>query len=419
MNDLDLLFVFGKRATWEKYASVVKEHNLTKEALQIFKDISAWYDEDTTRTSIDWNAFATWFKHVKHPTFKPEVSELYEKIFDNLTKITASPIEADLIKSFITKDYLTRIADLSLRGAEGTKIVTIDDISVVIDEHNVAVGVTAEDSYIVEGDIHDLLAHVVSGGGYDWRLNELNKALGPLRKGDFIVMTARPDAGKTTLLASESTWMASQLPKEKHVLWFNNEEEGRKVKFRIIQAAIGWTTEQVEFNPNKAYELYEKEVGSLDKILVYDRASFTIRDVKRTLDKYDAGLIIFDQLRKVHGFEKEGGNEVGRLQLVFQQAREWAKEYAPVITVHQADGTAEGQKWIELNQLHMSKTDIVGEADAVISLGRTHEPGFEKTRFLYVPKNKLAGGPKSDNALRNGKFELTIEPEIARFRGTI
>lgn len=419
MNDLDLLWAFGKRTTWEKYAAVVKEHNLTKEALQIFKDISAWYDEDSTRIIIDWDAFSTWFKHVKHPTFKPEVSELYEKIFSNLTKIVTSPIEEDLIKSFITRDYLTRIADISLRGAEGTKVVTIEDISTIIEEHNTTVGIATEESYIVEEDIHGLLSHVVSGGGYDWRLNELNLGLGPLRKGDFIVITARPDAGKTTLLASESTYMAVQLPKEKHVLWFNNEEEGMKVKFRIIQAAIGWTTTQIESNPNKAYELYEAKVGALNKILVYDRSSFTVRDVKKTLDKYDAGLIIFDQLRKVHGYEKEGGNEVGRLQLVFQQAREWAKEYAPVITVHQADGTAEGQRYIELNQLHMSKTDIVGEADAVVSLGRTHEPGFEHSRFLYIPKNKLAGGPKSDNKFRNGKFEIEILPEIARFKGAL
>jgi len=419
MNDLDLLFIFGKREVWEKYAGVVKDHNLTKEALQIFKDIGEWYDEDATRLTIDWDSFGTWFKHVKHSTFKTEVMELYVKIFENLGKITTSPIEKELIESFITRDFLTRIADTALRGAEGTKVVSIEDISTIIDEHKTAVGVTVEDNYIVEGDIHDLLSHVISGGGYDWRLNELNKSLGPLRKGDFIVITARPDAGKTTLLASESTFMGAQMAKDKHVLWFNNEEEGRKVKFRIIQAAIGWSTPQIEAQPHKAYELYEAEVGSLDKILVYDRSSFTVKDVRRILDKYDTGLIIFDQLRKVHGFEKEGGNEVGRLQLVFQQAREWAKEFAPVITVHQASGDAEGQRWIELNQLHMSKTDIAGEADAVLSLGRTHEGGFEKARFLYTPKNKLAGGPKSDPLLRNGKFEVEIIPELARFKGLL
>ena len=69
--------------------------------------------------------------------------------------------------------------------------------------------------------------------------------------------------------------------------------------------------------------------------------------------------------------------------------------------------------------MHGSQTDIQGEADAIIALGRTHEPGFEQSRFIYIPKNKLAGGPLSDESQRNGKFEVLIQPDIARFKTTL
>lgn len=415
MNDLDLLFVFSKRETFTKYYSLISEHNVNKETWVILKNMDEFFKVDETRIVIDWIAFATWFR-IKNTAIKADTHDLYSRIFLNLSTKTSSVIEKDIIDHFVQKDYLTRIADLSLRGAEGTKTVSISDIEMVCEDYKITTNAVLEaDKFMVHEDIHGLISHVIKGTGLDWRLTPLNTGLGPLRKGDFVIITARPDAGKTTLLASESTFMASQLPTDKPVLWFNNEEEGRKVKFRIIQAAIGWSTLAIEANPSKAYEEYEKTVGSLNKILVYDRPSFSVRDINSILKDYNPGLIIFDQLRKVKGFEKESNNDVGRLQLLFQQAREWAKEYAPVIGVHQARGDAEGQRWIEMNQMHGSQTDIQGEVDVVVSLGRSHEPGFEKSRWLYFPKNKLVGGPKSDPMYRNGKFEITIKPDIARF----
>ena len=91
--------------------------------------------------------------------------------------------------------------------------------------------------------------------------------------------------------------------------------------------------------------------------------------------------------------------------------REIAKAYAPVITVHQADGTAEGVQWIDMSQLYMSKTGIQGEADAIITIGRQPDKG--NARFMYIPKNKMTGNVPS---LRNGKFEIEIVPDLARFK---
>lgn len=419
MNDIEILKVFSKRGTWERYSSYVKEHNVTKETFVILKCIDEYYTSDTTRLEIEWETFSTWFKVVKNSGMKPETIELYQKIFENIKTSTDTSVTEDIIAALTTKDYLTRIADIALRGAEGTAKTTIEDIIALTDEYEASSSSISGEDFIINDDIHGLIEHVSGGNGLDWRLEELNVSLGPLRKGDFITITARPDSGKTTMLAAESSFMAPQLTNEQCVLWFNNEEEGRKVKFRIIQAAIGWTTKDILANPIKAYAEYEKTVGHLKKILVYDRPSFSVRDVTAVLKDYNPGLIIFDQLRKVKGFEKEGGNDVGRLQLLFQQAREWAKEYAPVINVHQARGDAEGQRWIELNQMHGSQTDIQGEVDAIIALGRTHEPGLEYSRFIYTPKNKLSGGPKSNEKYRNGKWEVEIQPEIARFRGAL
>jgi replicative DNA helicase len=78
---------------------------------------------------------------------------------------------------------------------------------------------------------------------YSWRLKSLNTALGSLRMGDFGFVFARPETGKTTFLASEVTFMAEQT--EGNILWFNNEEQGGKVKSRCYQATLGLTTKAI------------------------------------------------------------------------------------------------------------------------------------------------------------------------------
>lgn len=159
-------------------------------------------------------------------------------------------------------------------------------------------------------------------------------------------------------------------------------------------------------------EEYKKVVGGIDKIMMFNKADVHVRDVDHLLAKYDIGLIVFDQLWKVHGFDDEAGNEVVRQTMLFNWAREIAKKHAPVVAVHQADGSAEGVKWIDMSKLYGSKTGIQGEADAIVTIGRIPEGG--NARYLYVPKNKMSkpGNPK----LRNGMFEIEIIPEIGRWK---
>lgn len=417
-TDIDLLLILSDKDIYYKYNNLISKY-LDKESELIVSAIDVWFSADATRTSVDWSAFATWFKLVHQSGLKDEKQEFYQSVFERLGSKEKDPTLAkDIVTSIVSRGYASAIADDAMRIADGSSSKGIDAIKELVEEHDKEVGyVNKIDSYIVSDDVADLCEWVVGGHGLEWRLDCLNQGLGPLRKGDFITFGARPDAGKTTMLASEASFMAQQLPSDQYVLWFNNEEEGRKVKWRIIQAALGWTNAQMQADLKVTGNSYEKLMGTKDRIIVVDKKSpaLHVNDIQPILNKYKPGLIIFDQLRKVHGFDKET-NEVMRLQHLFQFAREVAKEYAPVINVHQARGDAEGVRYIEMNQLHNSQTDIQGEADAIVTIGRSHEPGLEQSRFIYLPKNKLAGGPKSDPTKRNGKFEVIIEPDIARFR---
>ena len=346
---------------------------------------------------------------ILHPKMKEENKTQYQKVLDNLKTIGA--VEEGILSFFREKELYSTLVEKALWGLEkGTSI--IPEIEDLLRKHKGFFPAEDGDSLVKE-DMFDLAERVVGGTGLNWRLHELNKAMGPLRPGNFIVVGARPETGKTTFLASETTYMQQFLEPGQKVVWFNNEEDGKKVLWRVIQAALGWTKDQMLVDLSATYAAYLTCVGESGKILVYDNAVITARIIEDTLEKHSPGLIIFDQLRKVHGFG--GETDVLRLQKLFQFAREIAKKWAPVINVHQADGSAEGERYIHMNQLYGSKTDIQGEADAILTIGRSHEDHLENNRFLFLPKNKLSGGPLSEEQYRHGKFEVLIDRERCRF----
>ena len=407
MSDKVILSILSNKDYYNRYIKYV--NNVSKEVATILKDMKEWWEH---HDELDWEVFGAWFKHTKHASMKSEVLELYDSIFTSMDEVEydAEQVGA-IVAGFVDRSVGDDIATIGLKLSDGDTSVSISDIRVLLDERDKQVGeVDDEEGFVEWGKpIHNVR------GSIRWRLEELNAAVGPIGKGDFIVIGARPDAGKTTFLASEITHMASQLPPEATLLWLNNEERGEKVQSRIVTSALGIPYPDIEKDWVGAWDKYKKAInGDVGKIVLKDISGGYVKQIDALVKRLQPSVIVIDQLRKVHGFEREAGNETTRQELIFNWARDLAKAYAPVLTVHQADGSAENVEWIDMSQLHMSKTGIQGEADAIITIGRTREK--PASRFIYIPKNKMQG---DDPSLRNGMFEVTLNGECARFKGLL
>jgi replicative DNA helicase len=233
--------------------------------------------------------------------------------------------------------------------------------------------------------------------------------LGPLRIGDFGFLFARPESGKTTILASEVSFMANQTVRP--IIWFNNEQPGEVVKSRIYQAYFGITAHEL-FSKRELYQSrYLEELSG--RIKVYDSGSIHRRDVERVCTQFNPSLIVFDQIDKLKGFDNDRYDL--EMKEIYQWARELSKKFGPVIGVCQAGGTAEGKKWLTMDDVDSSKTSKQGEADWILGIGKSNQEGMESVRHLHLCKNKLIGGELTIPELRHGKTEVLIKPEIARF----
>ncbi len=265
------------------------------------------------------------------------------------------------------------------------------------------------DYEFITDDLDLLVSDSINKPGLRWRLQTLNKMLGSLRKGDFGFIFMRPESGKTTLLASEVTFMAEQT--DQPILWLSNEEQGNKVMLRCYQASLGLTmTELFRDLAGNKKKFHELTKGN---IKLYDSGNIHKKQVERMCKQLKPSLIVFDQIDKIQGFDSD--REDLRLGAIYQWARELAKEYAPAIGICQADGSAEGQKWLTMAHVANAKTAKQAEADWILGGGKIHELGFETIRFLHASKNKLLGDVDSVPELRHGRCEVLIDADRARY----
>lgn len=403
---LDLLSVLSDRENYQRFSRFIKPETLSPETKTIVADIEIFFKDHPSVDEISWDTFNDWFRLIRHSSYKEDKYKVYSKIFSTMETYTTSEVAETIIEKYVAQDYAQRIADIALRGAEGD-LVDLNDITDIVEEFNEEVGrVSKLDSFFVTDDIDELVK--VVEGGYEWRMDFLNVSTGNVRPGKLILIAMRPETGKTTLMASELTYMASQMLPDECILWFNNEEGGRDVKMRLITAATGLTTDQITHDPKRAREMYEKAVnGPMSKIKVVDKADINVKDVEEIVRNHNVKAIVFDQLWKVHGFDKAASTDTARLGMLFQWARELAKKYeVPIIGAHQVKTEGEGVEYLKPSMLYLSGTAIQGEVDTLIMVGRNFSSGQEWIRFFNICKNKGAFGPRVDTSISKTAVKL-------------
>ena len=379
-----------------------------------------YYKTFPSVTDFNWDAFTA---YLIADQSKRLTDDAVVKLRMTLTKAkTFVPHHAheEVVKTLIELDYLAQIVDECEKVKDGAS--DLEHVHILATNALKSVERYIEkDELFVSADL-SAISDRISSSGYEWRLDALNRSLGPLRTGNFVIIAARVEVGKTTFLASEVSYLAQQLPKDRPVVWVNNEEESSIVFFRIVQSALGMESKTIIADSKAAMDSYAKLMGGdKDKIRV-TKDTNSVRDLETLFREVNPGLIVFDQLDKVNGFDKSDEREDIKLGKIYKWARELARTYGPVIAASQLSAGAVELKdppFIGLDALRGSKTDKPGEADVVLTIGKYKEPKSpeeEMLRTINVPKNKLpGGGGKQIESERHGQYIVTIDPIRARY----
>lgn len=397
--DLTTLRLLKHRDRYERLARSVPERALDTRTRIIMVDMGRWFRENPGAARLDAGAFSLFFKMI-HPTLKDEDLAVYDHLFKQVCDTDVSPdIEQGLMKRLVETATAYDIASLIEKYNSGEEIDLRGGLTGYLDQYDKMVDRKVKNPQVLDR-IEDLLKAEEDDTGLHWRLPCLNRHIKPLVAGDFVVVAARPDKGKTTFAASELTHMASQVdalwPGERRsILWFNNEGPGKRIVTRCFQAALNATIEELvaKSNAGTIRDEYANALGGRGGALrIFDIHGMRNDEVEDIIRLHRPALCLWDMIDNV-SFSGLGLNNGQRTDQLLEAMYGWVrmmgvKYECAQMAMSQISADGDGLQYPTLPMLKDSKTGKQGAADVIITLGAVNDPMLRDSRYIGTTKNK-------------------------------
>ena len=397
--DLTVLRLLKYRERYERLARSVPAKALEPSIAVILKDFGAYFKEFPERDKIG-DEFKLWFRAFRHPNLKEEALAVFDSLLASVAAKDVDPaVEAGLMARLVATDTASRLVDLIAQFQAGEEVDLYQELRANVERFEKETDRKVKNPQVLD-PIEDLLQAEADDTGFHWRLPCLNNHIKPLRAGDFVVIAARPDKGKTTFCSDNLTYMAAQVdptyPGERRsILWFNNEGPGKNIVTRCFQSALGATMEElVALNAKKTIrEEYIKALGGRGGVLrVFDIHDMWNHEVEDLMRLHKPAIVLFDMVDNIK-FGGEANNNGQRTDQLLEAMYQWArmmgvKHDCAVLATSQISADGDGVQYPSLGMLKDSKTGKQGAADVIITLGTVNDPVLVNSRYIGTTKNK-------------------------------
>lgn len=420
--DLTLLRLMKHRTKFDRLIGGLPDAGLEETTTVLLNDFKAYFKEFPEVKVIDYSTFMLWFEQFKHTQFAPERTSMFDAIMKRAQEDITPDVEEGLMERLVSAEASFKIVGVVEQWNSGAEFDLLTRLQEVVEDFEKNMDRKVRTPF-VEDSIEDMLKEDEDDTGFHWRLNCLNGSMRPLRGGDFGIVAARPDKGKTTFLTSELSFMVPQIQRiseGKPILWFNNEGPGKRIKQRYYQSLLGCTIpEMVEkLRAGTLTKELLEVTGGIDPNLllrivdVHDARSHEIENIIRN---HPPSLVVLDMIDNIQfsGLAANNGQRTDQmLEAMYQWARNLAVKYdAPFLATSQISADGDGLTYPTLPMLKDSKTGKQGAADFIITLGALNDPAMDGFRYIGMTKNKLhrSGGRKDP------RTEVLFDMERARY----
>ena len=388
--ELNLLATMLDKSVWDKTKNFITPIMFPKDWRSLAQTIREAHLKYEDIESLDVTTLVAVHK-IMFPAMPDSKAEQINDRINNLLavqKVDAN-LAYDWAKTFWLRNIAKTIGEKAIRywAAESLteNSMAFSEIAQLI-EKVASNSLDGEDSFrIIHEDIEELIKSTVKPSEFTFGLDTLEKNVLGLNRGDFGIIFARPEVGKSSFCAHLASHYISRGQK---VHYWANEEIAEKVKLRIITAFFNIDKNTMEKQKDRYVEEYKKKIDT--NLVVMDSVGTSVKEIVNftTLNKPD--VIFIDQMDKVKidGTYTRGDE---RLKEIYVMGRELAKRHNCLVwAVSQASYEAHEREVIDYSMLDNSRTGKAGEADLIIGIGR--ELGLENnTRFLTISKNKING----------------------------
>lgn len=412
--DITVLRLLKYRERYDRLRRSVPKGALQPLTAELLDDFGIFFREFHDAPRVEHGPFLTWYRGFRHPNMKDESFALYSAIIAKSMMDVSPELEAGLMERLIASDTASHVTTIVEKYLNGDEINLHTELRNAVERFEQQVDRKVKNPQVLT-PIEDLLRAEENDTGFHWRLPCLNRHLKPLRAGDFAIIAARPDKGKTTFCASELTFMAAQVDtlypgQNRSILWFNNEGPGNNIVTRCFQSALGATTEDLVKLSNtpadeawntqhsKAYKSklrqdYADALGGRPGVLrVFDIHDMWNHEVEDIMKQHNPAIVLFDMVDNIK-FGGETNNNGQRTDQLLEAMYQWArlmgvKHDCGVLATSQISADGDGVSYPTLPQLKDSKTGKQGAADVIITLGALNDPVLENSRYIGTTKNK-------------------------------
>ena len=378
------------RKDFNQLYSLVRESKaLDGPTRAMIADYDKYFKAFPSHDKVDYETFLPRFM-AWHPTLNDEQKRNWNAMINNviLTEVDADQ-KNNIVRWVADVELTTNIANVIEQFNAGEVEDVFAALSSASDGWRTRTGFKL-DSFI-DIPIGDLLQDEFDDTGVKFRLGCLNASMRPLRPGDFGIVAARPDRGKTSFLASEGTYWAPQLPPDRNILWLNNEGTGKRIIPSLYRAALNlnMTEMKIAHAAGKLEDGYIKKVGRRDRIRIVDCHGWSNGQVEMAIEDHNAGIVIFDMIDNIRGFGDAARTDLA-LEYMYQWARERMVKFDAVgVATSQISNDGDGLMFPSLGMLKDSKTGKQGACDFQLMIGASNDAGLASARYLGLPKNKL------------------------------
>lgn len=397
--DLTTLRLLRKRKHYERIAGAVPQRGMDVRTKVVLDDMGRFYREFPEVQDIPAEGFTIFF-HSIHPKLSDDDLAVYQQLLRLAFNEDAEEGLMDgLLARLMQVAMSTQVLDLVEKFNQGGEVDLITGLTQIGDEYNATITRKVKNPQVLDR-IEDLLLAEQNETGLAWRLECERQYIKPVVPGDFIVVAARPDKGKTTWCASELTYMAAQVdsiwPGEgREIMWLNNEGPGRRIVTRTFQAALNYTTEQLieHSQAGTLRDQYREALGGRGGALrIYDIHGWTNIQVEDLVRSRRPALVLFDMIDNINfvGMASNNGQRTDQLlEAQYQWARVLGVKYdCATMATSQISADGDGLQFPTLPMLKDSKTGKQGAADVIITLGTVNDAMLVKSRYIGCTKNK-------------------------------
>jgi len=382
--EASLLKALQKKENFDRFEKVINKTKLIPQSRLLINDYKKYYD--TYHKDIELNTFYNEFSQNWHKELDEQDLEYYRHTVFPL--ISQAEINDTLYISLLEREAMKKIEEILEHGIDTKTITTIlHELDI---KKNEILGVKEEDEFRLSEQNLEVLT---TDNGLTWFLPSLQAAILSHMPGQFILVCADSDTGKSAFCVSQSVHTFIELHKkqlQRPILYCTSEDTKEDLTARFLSCLYRKPFESIVSNydlvKKKFLEKYNDELFIGAPI----RGAHNLHTVRKKIEKYEPSLIVIDILDKL-----SASDNIQDLTRLYQDIRGIANDGFRILATSQSGNTSyqdketkeyKHRKKLTDKDVANSKSGKQGAAYCMIMIGKDDD--IPNLRYITTTKKK-------------------------------